>query len=156
MYFIYTKIGDAASAFKIAQQIIEYFPEDERGYIFAASYYKEQAYDYESAYRILKKGLEAAAETNQLNLSLMSTYSNMENYESAFDLANTMFKNKKDLDNNSLSSLYKDQGYNYYVKGMYSKAVKQYQIALTYADKKYQKRVVYFMSFWPQIKNRRI
>lgn len=148
LYFTYTKIRDYESAFEIAQQIIEYFPEDERGYIFAASYYKEQAYDNEAAYQMLKEGIEAAGETNQLQLSLLHTYFRMERYESAFELADDMFKNKKKLDENSLSQLHKERAYYYFVKGMYSKADGQYKLALTDADKNYKKRVIYFMSSW--------
>ncbi len=143
---------DYESAFKIARQIIEFFPEDESGYIFSASYYKEELYDNEAAYQILKQGIEAAGKTSKLNLSLLHTYFRMERYESSFDMVDDMFKNKDDLDNNSLSQLHKERAYYYYVKGIYSKAIEQYQIALTYTDKNTNKRVLYLMGFWPQLR----
>jgi len=151
LWVVYTKMRDYESANKIAQQIIELFPEDERGYLYTASYYREKAYDNEAAYQILKEGIEVVGKTERLQLALLNTYLSMGRYESAFEIANDMLKNKQELDNRSLVDLYRACGYYYYAIGMYPKSTEQCQLALTYADKDYQKRVIYFLSFWPKV-----
>jgi len=151
LWMVYTKMQDYESAFKIAQQILDLFPEDERGYVNAAAYYKNQIYDYEAACRILKEGIEATEGNIKIRLFLARTYSWMGFYEDMFTITNELLEEKQVLNNSDLVSVHTIRGFYYYIDAKYSKATEQYEIALSAEKRDSMRKYIYSHSFWPKL-----